>query len=175
MLHQEQKSYSVFFVAVVLHEDPKSPSAERVAGYKPFGLVSSSVIKVQRKTHSQIRVRMHYVRHEEFRPIKDSSCSKNDILFHCLSYTCCEDCNTGSVLQQFYVNFYKSLVVTQRQAVTEQLWADTSICVVRRTVDTQHRVTQRQQSNYCNNHATCFRNCSHWCGKMSKKTCKEGK
>ena len=36
----------VFFLAVVFHKDPKSPSAEAVTGYKTFGLVPSSFINL---------------------------------------------------------------------------------------------------------------------------------
>ena len=37
-----------FFEAVLFHKDPKSPSVETVTGYKPFGFVPSSFIKVKR-------------------------------------------------------------------------------------------------------------------------------
>ena len=178
VFHQELKPCSGFFFgAVVVHKGPKSPSAETVTGYKPFGFVPSLFIKVTRQTHSQISLRICYGRLEECRPTKESSCLKKYIRFRYLSYTFWEYCNyipdIGSELQQVCVNFNNPLVVTQRQAVTEQFWEDTFISVVRTTVETQHRVTQTQQSSYCNNYAACFRYCSHRCGKMSKKRAKK--
>ena len=77
VFHQEQKPCSgFFFVALLFHKDPKSPSVETVTGYKPFGFVPSSFIKVKRQTHSQISVRIHYDWREECRPTKYSSCLK---------------------------------------------------------------------------------------------------